>query len=288
MPGMETDPGKTGRLIRDHETEELHMNSVQNNRTTRIAAAGILLVVLMLIAGTLWTGRSAQKDTVEAARSVSRLYLDELAGRREQVVKNNISNNIRVIDVALGLMNESDLQDPEHLSDYQRRLKLLFELERFAFVDEEGFVYTADEGIQNDIDRYSFDYKTISEPLVFVRNLESTDKKVIIAAPTRDRNLYVGDRHLVACYMEIDMDNMLSGVSMGSQDSDFTFCNIYTADGIALSNTVLGGLAVEDNLLEALRHAEYKDGSTVEKVISDFAEGRKGAVSLLMTGSTRR
>ena len=77
------------------------MNSVQNNRTTRIAAAGILLVVLMLIAGTLWTGRSAQKDTVEAARSVSRLYLDELAGRREQVVKNNINNNIRVIDVAL-------------------------------------------------------------------------------------------------------------------------------------------------------------------------------------------
>ena len=260
------------------------MNSGQNKRTTQIAVIGILLVVVMLIAGTLWTGRSAQKDTVEAARSVSRLYLDELAGRREQVVKNNISNNIRVIDVALGLMNESDLQDPEHLSDYQRRLKLLFELERFAFVDEEGFVYTADEGIQNDIDQYSFDYKTISEPLVFVRNLESTDKKVIIAAPTRDRNLYVGDRHIVACYMEIDMDNMLSGVSMGSQDSDFTFCNIYTADGIALSNTVLGGLAVEDNLLEALRHAEYKDGSTVEKVISDFAEGRKGAVSFTYDG----
>ncbi|MBR2533023.1 MAG: hypothetical protein IKE56_10290, partial [Lachnospiraceae bacterium] len=150
------------------------MNSGQNKRTTQIAVIGILLVVVMLIAGTLWTGRSAQKDTVEAARSVSRLYLDELAGRREQVVKNNISNNIRVIDVALGLMNESDLQDPEHLSDYQRRLKLLFELERFAFVDEEGFVYTADEGIQNDIDQYSFDYKTISEPLVFVRNLEST------------------------------------------------------------------------------------------------------------------
>ncbi len=260
------------------------MNSVQNNRTTRIAAAGILLVVLMLIAGTLWTGRSAQKDTVEAARSVSRLYLDELAGRREQVVKNNISNNIRVIDVALGLLNEADLRDPEHLSDYQRRLKLLFELERFAFVDEDGFVYTADEGIQNDIDRYSFDYKTISEPLVFVRNLDSTDKKVIIAAPTRDRDLYVGDRHLVACYMEIDMDNMLSGVSMGSQDSGFTFCNIYTSDGLALSNTVLGGLAVEDNLLEALRHADYKDGSTAEKVISDFAEGRKGTVSFTYNG----
>ncbi len=84
---------------------------------------------------------------MEAARSVSRLYLDELAGRREQVVKNNISNNIRVIDVALGLLNEADLQDPEHLSNYQRRLKLLFELERFAFVDEDGFVYTADDRI---------------------------------------------------------------------------------------------------------------------------------------------
>ena len=48
------------------------------------------------------------------------------------------------------------------------------------------------------------------------------------------------------------------------QENSATYCNIYTNDGIALSNTVLGGLAVEDNLLEALSQADYEDGYSYE------------------------
>ena len=43
--------------------------------------------------------------------------------------------------------------------------------------------------------------------------------------------------------MEIDMKDMLAGVSMQAQESGSTYTTIYTSDGIALSNTVLGGLA---------------------------------------------
>ena len=158
------------------------MGNGQKNTTTKAAALGAMIVLLILILGTLWMGRAARKDTEESVRLVSLLYLDELAGRREQVVQNNLEEKIRDLQVAVGLMDAMDLDDMEHLQAYQSRMRKLYNLEKFAFVDTEGRIYTAD-GMQDNIDEYAFDYKTISEPEVSIFNLESTEKKVIIAVP---------------------------------------------------------------------------------------------------------
>ena len=260
------------------------MKNEKKNQTARIAVVGGILVVAIMVLGTIWMGHSARNDTVDAVRSVSLLYLDELAGRREQVVEDNLNDNIRVINIALELITEEDLSDLDHMRNYQRTMKQLFSLKRFAFVDEDGLVYTADEGIREEIDQYSFDYETLSEPEISVKNEKSADKTVVIAVPIRDHGLSVDGKQLVVCFMEIDMEVMLQGASMTSQNSGATFCNIYTGDGIALSNTVLGGLAVEDNLLEALSHAEYADGCSYEQVVSDFGEGKKGVISFTYNG----
>ena len=247
----------------------------RKNRTTLIAVIGGIALVLILVIGTIWVGRSAKADTESAVRSVSLLYLDELAGRREQVVADNMQEKITVINTALELMTEDDLSDLAHLQAYQAKMKRLFVLEKFAFVDEDGLIYTS-LGTQTDIDQYPFDYRSLTEPEISVKNLKSTDKKVIVAVPVR---MSFQDKELVVCFMEIDMKQMLSGVSMDAQEDGATFCNIYTSGGIALSDTVLGGLAVEDNLLEALEHAEYEPGYSHEAVVRDFSEGNRGVVS---------
>ena len=36
-------------------------------------------------------------------------------------------------------------------------MKALFDLEKFAFVDTDGFIYTS-VGVQDDIDEYNFDH----------------------------------------------------------------------------------------------------------------------------------
>ena len=51
------------------------------------------------------------------------------------------------------------------------------------------------------------------------------DKKVVIAIPV---DIPFNGDTLKVCFMEIDMDEMLSGVSMESDENDATFCNIYT------------------------------------------------------------
>ena len=260
------------------------MDKGKTNRTTIIIIIGAILLGIILVGGTVLSGRQAHKDTVDAVRSVSLMYLDELAGRREQVVEDNLKDNINVINIAIGLITEEDLSDLDHMRAYQRNMKQLFNLERFAFVDSDGLVYTADEGIQNDIDLYSFDPKTITDAEISVKNLQGTNKKVVIAVPIRDKGLFIDGKRLDVCFMEIDMDVMLQGISMKSQNSGATFCNIYTSGGVALSNTVLGGLAVEDNLLEALKQAQYEGDYSAEGVTRDFREGNANVVSFTYDG----
>ena len=255
------------------------MNS-RKNRTTLIAVIGGILLVIILAVGTIWTGRAARKDTEDAVRSVSLLFLDELAGRREQVVANNLQNKIEVMETALDLMTEEDLSDSEHLQAYQSRMKRLFTLERFAFVDTEGTVYTA-LGIQTDIDQYQFDYLSLSGPEISIKNLRSDDKKVIIAEPVQ---MSFQGKQLTACFMEIDMDDMLAGVSLNAQEDGSTFCNLYTSDGVALTNSVLGGLAQEDNLRDALKIADYDPGYSYEGFIQDFEEGKRGEIRFTYNG----
>ncbi len=213
------------------------MASGQNTKTTHIVVVGSIIVIAILVFGTIWTGQSARKDTAKAVSKVSHLYLDELAGRREKVVENNLNDNIRVMEIALGMIDEKSLVNIEHLRAYQQDMKRLFKLERFAFVDEEGSTYTANEGITQDVNLYSFDYKNLSKVEISVRKVSNTEKNVVIAMPLRDRKFFLGGKQLLVCFMEINMDIMLSGVSMKSQSSA-TFCNIFTRDGYALSNMV--------------------------------------------------
>ena len=123
------------------------MKGRKRSNITGNAAAGAVLVLIILVAGTIWMGQIARKDTQDAVRTVSNLYLDELAGRREQVLESNLQNKIRDLRVAVSLMDREDLSDMDHLQDYQDRMKKLYNLDKFAFVDSRGRIYTS-EGIR--------------------------------------------------------------------------------------------------------------------------------------------
>ena len=133
-----------------------------------IAVLGALAVLMVMLFGRSWIEETATRDTNEAVRSVSLLYLDELAGRREQVVSKNLEDRIHDIEVSLSLIEENDLSDQEHLQAYQKKMKTLFSLDKFAFVGSEGLIYTS-TGTQDDIDTYPFDYRTLNGPEVSIK-----------------------------------------------------------------------------------------------------------------------
>ena len=251
------------------------------NKTRAVAITGAVIVLFILVAGTFWLGHAARQDTDKAVRTVSLLYLDELAGRREQVVESNLENRIETIRIAVDLMTDEDLSDEEHREAYQQRMKALYHLNKFAFVGESGMVYLA-TGPSDEIDNYSFDYKTMTEPEISILNRNSEEKKVVIAVPIEPKR-FENDR-LIVCFMEMSMEQMLHGVSMESSEDDATFSNLYMSDGYPLSNAVLGGFAVEDNLFDAMEHASFDPGYSLEKVISDFGSGTGGETSFDYNG----
>ena len=233
---------------------------------------------IVLVGGTFLTGRSASQDTEKAVRNVSLFYLDELATRREQVVAAALSDYISDLDIALRLMEKDDLSSTENLQRYQAKMKQLYGLEKFAFVDTEGLIYTS-QGTRTDISLYDFDYTTLSAPEISIKNQHTEYKKLIIAVPV-DRLPFNG-KMLVVCFMEIDMARMLNGISLSAQSevNNTTFCNIYTANGFSLANTVLGGLAGEDNLLTVLENAHFENGFSLATLREDFVKHKEGVAS---------
>ena len=245
------------------------------------AMAGGIVVALIMIIGTIWIGRDASQSTVEAVRSVSLLYLNELAERRKKVAEDVLNNNLRRITVATNLMEENDLKDIEHLQAFQTRMKKLFKLEKFAFVDTKGLIYTA-LGMRTDIDKYAFNHKTISVPEISIKNMENNEEREVVFAVPVD--IPFNGETFKICFMEMHMDEMLAGVSMASQEENVTFSNIYSPEGYALSNLVLGGKASEDNLFEAMNQAVLEKGYSLETMRQDFKEGKKGVISFMYDG----
>ena len=257
------------------------MKGVNTKKIMSLAIIGSIIVVAIMIIGTIWTGRSASSGARKAVRNVSILYLEELAGRREQVVASTLNDYISDLDVAIGLMTPEDLSSTANLQAYQLRMKQLYDLEKFAFVDETGLIYTS-RGTRTDIDQYHFDYQTLSGPEISLKNEDGDNTKVVIAVPT-DRLPYEG-HYLVVCFMEMDMEHMLANLSFESGSNNTTFCNIYTPDGYSVANMVLGGLASEDNLLSAFEAADIENDRTVEDVRKDFENGHTGVVSFTYNG----
>ena len=248
------------------------MESEQRKGVMRAAIIGSVIVALILIVGTFWSGKSASNDTEKAVRNVSLLYLDELAGRREQVISSAFGDYIRNITAALSLLTVDDLSSVEKLRAYQSRIKKIYNFEKFAFVADDGLIYTS-MGTRNDIGIYNFDYKNLTDATIILKNLNGQNKKLVMAFPLD--NLPFEGKTLVACFMEQNISSFLESVSM--QDTgNTTICNLYTADGISLTNVVLGGMAGGINLFKELEHAQFEKNYSVDEMKRDFAEGRKG------------
>ena len=248
----------------------------QQNRLLRFVVIGVMILAAIMILETIWMGQATREANEQTVREVSMLYLDELAGRREQVIVSNLNTNIKYMETAISMMEDEDLSSPESLRDFQARMKQTFELDKFAFVDEGGLIYTA-SGNKEDIDTYEFDYKSLKEPVIYAKDLEQEDKKVIIAIPV-DPIPFQG-QEFIACFTEMEMKKLLEGVSLQPDTNETTFCNLYSRDGISLSNVVLGGLSSDTNLLEAMKHSEPERGYSVEQMAEDFKNGKEGIIS---------
>ena len=84
--------------------------------------------------------------------------------------------------------------------------------------------------------------------------------------------------------MRLKSENMLENISLQANSNNTTFCNLYTTDGVSLTNTILRGNFSGNNIFEALKQASFEDGYSLEAVNSDFSNRKKGAASFEYNG----
>ena len=250
------------------------------NRTLVVAIISVVVMAAILYFSNTWTVQSAHRSTEEAVHSVSDFYLRELAERREQVVASTLNSHIENIYTAIGLLETQDLSDLFHLMMFQARIEKLYDLEKFAFVDTEGLIYTS-FGIRRNIQDYSFS-RPLQTPEITVKGLGGKNAVLVIAVPVE--KISFEETEFTACFIEMEIHRMLDSLSLQTDNNSATFCNLYYEDGTPLTDTVLGGQSRESNLLTALRGAVFSGGSSPEKMAADFAAGREGIASFTYDG----
>ena len=123
-------------------SQHIDMNEKQRKQTITLAVLGGTIIAVILLVTTIWVTGSARTGTQQAVSKVSEFYLEELAGRRAQVVSEELKNNLAYMENALTILEEPYLESQETLRSFLGKVKRLYGVDKFALVDENGIVYT--------------------------------------------------------------------------------------------------------------------------------------------------
>ncbi len=257
------------------------MNERQKKQTITSAVVGGVIIAAILLLTTIWVSNSARKSTSQAVSRVSDFYLEELAGRRAQVVAEELRKGFGYIENALYIMDASDLESLDSLHKFFRRVKKLCGIDRFALVDENGIVYT-EFYTESGIGRYNFLSEELTGPLIRTEKPDGVRKQVVLAMPV-DNIIFQGAR-IEACFIQLDIETMLSSLTVQT-DYNESYWSLFHRNGDDLTNNDFGNLKAGMNILTELKNAQIQDGFSYEQLVDDFANGREGQISFQYMGS---
>ena len=258
--------------------------STENKRTFSTAIIGGAIIIVLLILTTLWISRSGKSGTNEAVQSVSSIYLRELTDRREQGIVSRIKDNVDNIKTALRILSPNDLQSVENLSAFLGRMKMIYGVDQFAFVDADGRIITP-QGVVPKSEEYFFVGEIIAEPKIFTYNLSAKNKSAAIAVPVG--GVTFQGVPIKTCFLQADIKHLLKEILLQTTTSGITFFNLYYKNGDSLTNSALGSLNSDTNILDALNGADFEEGYSREQVQFDFENSRVGMVVFTFDGDKK-
>ena len=208
----------------------------QKKQAVAFAVFGGSVIAAILLVTTIWVLTSARAGTSQAVKRVSEFYLEELAGRRAQVVSEELKTKVAYMENALATLEPGDLENQETLRRYLGKIKKLYGVDRFVLVDENGIVY-AQHSTSSGLSRYGFLSGELTGPVVQTVNLYGARKQVILAIPVEGIS-FQGAR-VKACFVQVNMNELLSSLMLQSTDNE-TYCNLYHQNGESLTDEAFG------------------------------------------------
>lgn len=223
------------------QTQYSNINKEQRKKTIVSAVLGGIIIAMILLITTVWVSNGARNGTNEAVNRVSEFYLKELAGRRAQVVAEELKNHFAYMDNALAILQDTNPESQTELRKFLGMIKKLYGLDTFALIDENEIVYT-EHNTTSGLNKYSFLSGELPEPVITTANLYGAKKQVVLATPVK--NITFQKARIKTCFIQLNIDEMLSSLTLQTNNNE-TFCSLYYYNGESLTNEDFGNVKAE-------------------------------------------
>ena len=278
------------RRRRRFKTKNIIKNS---NRMILYVVVAIFIVASILIGSTLYNSNKSREGSMETVNNVSNFFLEELAARRVKLISSELESKSTELALSMGCIDQEDLKSIKTLRKFIGRMKRCNNLNNFALVDENGYIYT-DHSTATSTSMYPFLEEELKEHYMGTTNVYGLKKQLVIANPVRDVE-FQGAR-ITACFMELDIQNMFSSMTLNSVQTD-VYYNIYYKSGESLTQNSIGNREGGRNLMNELKEASfgssYSTDSTssnahFQKIKNDFENGKSGFAEISFSGVAER
>ena len=244
-------------------------------KENKILFIGGVFVILLLIISTALNVRTAQRQTQAVADNVSNFYVEELATRRVTIISDALKQNFQYINNALDSITKDDLSSITTLRNYLGRIRHLYGVEKFSFVDQDGLVYTA-HSTSTGKSRYPFLAQGLSEPLVTTVLNYGGEKLLFIAIPVY--GIEFDGKMITSCFAQVNIDQMVRSMTFRADNME-TYFNIYLKNGESLTTVPFGGVEPGRNILSVI-HENDETQESYHKIVDDFQNERKGSIQV--------
>ncbi len=237
-----------------------------------IVTAGIT-VLLLIVISTIWNAQNAQRQTHVVAESVSNFYVEELINRRISIISDALKQNFQFMNNAVDSITEEDLSSISSLRNYLGKIRRLYGLEKFSFVDQDCLVYTA-HSTSTGKSRYKFLADGLSEPLVTTVLNYGGEKLLFIALPVS--GIKFNDKMITACFAQVNIDQMVRSMTFRADNME-TYFNVYLKNGESLTKAPFGGVEPGRNILSVIQENDETQTSFF-RIKEDFQNERSGNI----------
>ena len=236
-----------------------------------ISSVSITVIFVLLLILSFKTASTTRNGTDNAIDKLSHFYIEEIAKSRASLITDELDKKYNYVNNALSVISQKDLESPKALRTYLGNIKKLYGIDTFALVDENGLVYTSHSTCSGKT-RYPFLAEKITEPIYSTVLKYGGEKQLFMALPVS--GLYFNNSKITACFVEINIDQMMCSMTY-RHDSMDTYFNLYYKNGECLTNSEFGNLPTGQNLFSVLS-ASKEDPKLIKKLQKDFSDGASG------------
>lgn len=232
----------------------------------------VALTAIILIVSTVILNRNTQTASEESINSLGEFYLQEMAERNVNEISTELGRKKEQMMNAIEELDEAELSSEADLRHFLSMVQHINGLNMFAFVDEMGRVYTA-ENTFSGLTKLGFLSDEITESVIYTTSSFGSKAMVLLAVPMEE--VRFGDTHLVACFTGVDADRIVSTIHSEVEQNQ-VYCSLFNKNGdcIVSPNNEYENYNFFDGVQE--EGFSFYEEYSIEKMKEDWQEQQEG------------